>query len=226
MSASRHAEALGELLLSARRTLLLLPAAEAMVAALSEAKSDGLPSHLISRLRTLLPYRNAIEMQGWLVDAADGADGPRSAGQASWIRTERVAGDAQSAAYARGYMVIMVRPAYAHGHVADGAGLAPPDGKGCPATPEGRACHAATAAAAAGGLALPQALGLRLERSAACRLRSLLAHAPSCSTCSSSVDAGGSPPEHSSPAATAQRVVDTSNLSMSYCPARSTCCAP
>ena len=144
-----HPKALGHLLLSAQRTLLILPAAEAMISALERAESRGLPPWLTHRLRALLPYRTAREMEGWLHDAADAAAGP-PVGATSWLRVERVAGDAQRAAFARGCILLLVRPTM--------LATRPQDGKACPALPLGRPCHAAAAAAAAGGLLLPVAI--------------------------------------------------------------------
>ena len=52
---------LGHLLGAAQRTLLLMPAAEALTASLDNHEREGLPHEVARRLRSLLPYRSARE---------------------------------------------------------------------------------------------------------------------------------------------------------------------
>lgn len=172
---AEHLMALGHLLRSARRTLLLLPAAEAMTAALDAAESRGLPRALSSQLRSLLPYITAREAERLLIDAATAADGaPPGSATAPPLQTLRVAGAAQKAAHARGYVLVLVL----NDEPPRGVSAAESRARACPKQPLGRGCVAAATATIAGGLLLSRALALQLDRRAICRLRSGLARAP------------------------------------------------
>jgi hypothetical protein len=173
VEASRHFVALGGILRAARRTLLLLPAAEAMTTSLNAAEAKGLPQ--MSRLRALLPYRTAREAERWLSDAAAAADAASGHARTAMsmaapeLKFLRIGGAAQKWAHARGHILILVvndRRDASNGHTLS-----------C-ADPHDRTCLEAAAAAAAGSLLVSSAIALRLTRSSACRLRALLARGP------------------------------------------------
>ncbi len=176
--AAAHPAVLGSLLLAARRTLLVAPAAEAMSAALEHARSRGLPASLVQRLRDLLPYRTAQEMSEWLDASAKEAllsesdDG--TAEERAELKMERLGGEVQRAAHARGLLLVVVRASgtAASSRTSSAASVT------CAPLPEGRACLAAAAAAAAGGLLLTEALKLQLEPRTVCQLRTALAATP------------------------------------------------
>ena len=168
---SDHLTALGHLLRSSKRTLLLLPAAEALTAAMSAAEAKGLPKHLSSQLRALLPYLSAREAERLLADAAMAADGAVKTDGVKDpppLKTLRVAGSAQKAAHARGYLLILVindaAPWPRHLAVNDGGNNI-----------QG---SVASRAAAAGSIRISDAMALQLDRPSICRLRTALGRAP------------------------------------------------
>ena len=174
-SVGEHLVAFGHLLRSARRTLLLLPAAEAMTAALDAAERRGMPSSLSSQLRSLLPYITSREAERLLADAVTASDGAAPGARDSRpLQTLRVAGSAQKAAHARGYVLVLVL----NDEPPRGVSALDARMRACPPRPLGRGCVEAAKAAVAGGLLLSNALALQLERTAVCRLRTALAHAP------------------------------------------------
>jgi hypothetical protein len=162
-----HRAALGLALGSARHTLLLLPAADHLEAAIGSAERLGLAAPVAAALRGALPYRNRAEEEAWL-RAAAAAVGLR-------VSVERVAGAAQSAALKAGHSLLVVRRAAASADEAAGADAAGADAAGADAGP---AAPTAEGAAAAGALLLSSALALRLQPAERCRLRALLASAP------------------------------------------------
>ena len=191
--AAAHSAALGHVLLAAKRTLLVAPAAEAMSAALEHARSRGLPVSLVQRLRDLLPYRTAQEMQTWLDASARAAlqadaerRGEHAANELDELKFDRLGGDAQRAAHARGLLLVLVRAAARRdpssalttgsAHARTGSSVAA--SAACAPLPQGAVCLAAASAAAAGGMLLTTALKLQLVPRTVCRLRTALAAAP------------------------------------------------
>ena len=186
-SSAAHLVALGHVLRSARRTLLLLPAAEFLLEALAAAESRGLPRTVSNQLRSLLPYRSAREAERWLVDAGTAAArvptaaNPSKARADEPLKTLRVAGAAQKAAHAIGHLLVLV----INGEATSTAIAAPLPSRQqknllrvASVEASVAASSAAAAAVAAGGLLLSTALGLRLDAGSTCRLRAALAHVP------------------------------------------------
>ena len=103
LAASAHPGVLGAVLGSAERTLLLMPAAEAMVGAIDAAERAGLLRNLARQLRALLPYRSGRGAESSLCDAMAVIGQPPP-------RVEKVAGEAQREAHARGHLLLVVRP--------------------------------------------------------------------------------------------------------------------
>lgn len=172
---AQHLVALGHLLRAAKRTLLLLPAAEMLTAALDAATARGLPHAIASQLRSLLPYITAREAERLLVDAVTAADGGApGTGTVAPLQTLRVAGAAQKAAHAAGHVLVLV--------LADepqkGQSAREARTRACAPLPHARSCVAAAAAAAAGGLLLSGALARQLDRPAVCRLRAAFGRVP------------------------------------------------
>ena len=187
--ATAHSAALGHLLLAAKRTLLVAPAAEALSAALEHARSRGLPVSLVQRLRELLPYRTAQEMQAWLDASAKAAlqadaerRGEHMANERVELKFDRLGGDAQRAAHARGLLLVIVRAteprALTTGSAHARTGSSAAASAACAPLPQGAVCLAAASAAAAGGMLLTEALKLQLMPRTVCRLRTALAAAP------------------------------------------------
>jgi len=168
---AEHLAALGVLLGSASRTLLLLPAAEALEASISRAEEEaGLPAAVAARLRESLPYRSRAEEDGLLHAAAatTGLD----------VVIDRVSGRAQSAAMQVGHTLLVVQraPSAAAATAAAAAGAAAAASGAATADPHSPTADGA--AAAAGGLLLSVALATRPVAAERCRLRALLAAAP------------------------------------------------
>lgn len=160
-----HLSALGSTLRAARRTFLLLPAAEAIADALRDAKLKGLPPLIASLLQSLVPYKTARQAERWLVDAAGGEEAWKADGPLEFLR---VAGSAQKAAHARGLLLLNVvhEPSDSHKRPYAACGAS------------NVRCTEAANARGAGGLLLETAISLGLDDETSCRLRRRLARAP------------------------------------------------